>query len=201
MSTDANPDVYGFRWGSDVTDANTPSFLEVMDASREILQSDLDATVFFIYVGIENDGDMSASSAFHLQHDSGSAAWVNVTTTSTFVRTIAGQDADLDAITGLPSGFNAGAGTFTNGEYSDATASETDVNVGGGLYSVHVYSIEFQSADLSGGETVEFRLTHGGVAMTNDVVPTCTIEAAGSALLMPPFYQRGGFRDNVLLRM
>ena len=36
-----------------------------------------------------------------------------------------------------------------------------------------------EPADWSGGETVDLRLTHGGTAMTNDVIPRSTIEPAG----------------------
>lgn len=177
MTMPTNVDVYGWRWGSDVSDANSPSFLAGAEASYEVPQASLD-TALFLYIGIENDGG-SVTENYQLQCDVDAAGYGDVNASSSNVRSAAGADTDGDAITGLPSGFTAGVGTFENGQYEEGDGLASSQSVSEAFYTVLVFAIQFRSADLSGGESINFRLSgsSSGV-LTLDVTPNATIEAA-----------------------
>jgi len=60
------------------------------------------------------------------------------------------------------------------------------------------FSVEFRSADNSGGENYEFRLLTGGATMDHDFQMYATIGAGGSPAIFLPFYPG---KTNTLLRM
>ena len=61
MTTAANPDVFGWRWGGDDVDVNSQTFLAADEASFEIPLADRDSTTFYLRTGIENDGEMDTN--------------------------------------------------------------------------------------------------------------------------------------------
>ena len=92
--------------------------------------------------------------------------WNAVTTSSSYVRVAAGAATDADAITASQVG--AGSGSIVNGEYDEGDGACT-TNLAGLSHNNYAFSVQFRSADLSGGETVNLRLIEtGGSPMTND---------------------------------
>lgn len=177
MSTPANPDVYAWRWFPNSSDVNAPGTpLAAINTSYEVPIANLGVS-HFLYAGVDNTGDMSATGSFTLEYEeSGNpGTWVAVTTTSSFVRVIDGLATDADAITA--SQLGAGAGTFTNGDYDDVNGSN-EANIGGAQYTNFAWSIEFRSADLSGGESINLRVLEGGVVCDNDSGATINVTIA-----------------------
>lgn len=169
MSTPANADVYAWQWYPDSANVNSPgTALESVNTSHEFAQGDLDSP-FFLYFGVENDGDMTFTAGAQLQYEdpNNPGTWNDVNATSSYVRIAAGAATDADLITGSQVG--AGAGSFSNGEYDEGDGA-TSTNVGGGSYTNYAYAIQFRSADITGGESINFRLVETGTTtvLTND---------------------------------
>ena len=191
MTTQANPDVFGWRWGGDDLDVNSQTFLAADEVSFEIPSADRDDTTFYLRIGIENDGEMDSTQPWTIQAENFTddpAVWVTVTTTSTIVQIRAGQEADATAVT--THDIVGGAGSDVNGEFDDGDGSiATDIAA---LSNADmVWAIAFQSAQLGGGETVNFRARSGNTVITDDTAGiTCTIEAsAGPAKAVFGYHQ------------
>ncbi len=163
------------------------------DVTHEILLSERDTSIH-LRVVYSNDGAMSGNDAYTIQADVDGGGFATVTTTSTNVRQIAGQPADGNATSQR---LSAGTGSFTGGEYDDVD-SVIDTNLAAGNYTEAVWSIQFRSADLSGGETVTLKIQYAGAdANAFNVTIVCTIEAAAAPPFLP-FYPK---IRNILKRM
>lgn len=140
-----------------------------------------------------------------LQYNKDSGGWNDVTPTSSNVRSIAGLPPDNDIC--LTELLTNEGGTFSAaGLYDESlglTQFCTTYNLQANNETELAFCIEFRSADLSGGESIDFRLIEpsGG----QDVViglgagattANATIETPGGDFL--PYF---GKRRNVLLRM
>lgn len=175
MSTAANPDVVHFRWADDDNAAHEScTLLGSEDTGLEIPNL---GTAFLLIVKIHNDGDMSASGDYRLQYNKDAAGWNDVNAASSNIRTIAGQD--TDGATGATERLTATAETFQTSVFDDGD-SLIATNVGGGDDYEFYYSIEFRSADNSGGESYEFRVLSGGSTITHDVTITGTVEISAN---------------------
>lgn len=188
MTTVANSDVFGWRWGSDVADVNSQSYLAGDEVSLEISQAALDDTTFYLRIGIENDGDMDSTGAWTIQVENFTddpGTWTTVTTSSVDVQIRAGQEDDATAVT--THDIVGGAGSDVNGEFDDGDGS-IDSNILGGENADLVWAIAFQSADFgSGGQTVNFRVRSGMSVISDDTAGvTCTIESASADLDLTP---------------
>jgi hypothetical protein len=192
MSTPANPDVFAWRWGDDAADANTPDWdldggTTVLNTTYEVNTTELD-TPIFLYVGIENDGEKNEDGDFDLTANIDGAGPVAVTTSSNGVRVASGADTDGDAITS--SNVGTGAGSYENGTYDDGDGTIA-TNLTAANYTNHVFCIQFLSANLSGGESIDFAVRAGGTDCTNDSGATInvTIESSGPAKAVFGYHQ------------
>ena len=164
----------GFRWyDDDNTDEDATTALAAEDTSYEVPFADL-GTSHHLRVVYSNTGTKIANDQFTLQYNVDGAGWNNITTTSSNVRVIAGQPTDAAATSQR---LGAGTGSFAAGEYDDADGA-IDSNLSDGTYTEGVWSIEFRSADLSGGESIDIRMNYGGATVTENITINATIGAA-----------------------
>ena len=104
MSTAANPRSNHWRWGLSVADANTPTFTDneggggAQDTTIEIKQADLDSTVFFLYIGLDNDGEMNAAGDHQLTMNIDGAGAVDVTGQGV-IGSVIQSDLSIDSVT------------------------------------------------------------------------------------------------------
>lgn len=188
MSTAANPDVYGYRWASSISGGvNAPTWAHAMNTALEVAQSDLDSTIFYLYLGIENSGGMSADTVYDAQHDQGSGSYVTVPTSSSGVISVLGagtHDETVTSATVVSNGFTAGIGTATDGRYRENVSADhfRYFGITAGNYAVAISAFQFTSS-FSGGETVNFRfLDEAAAVITNDVTPTANIEEGATTV-------------------
>ena len=99
MSSVANPDVAHYRWADDDNASHELcGFIANEDTSYEVPLADR-GTSHLLVVKIHNDGDMAANGDFQLQYEKNSTGgFSDVNATSSNVRTIAGQDTDLEPL-------------------------------------------------------------------------------------------------------
>jgi len=173
-------DQFHYRWyDDDNTDVDATTGLAAEDNTYEVPAADL-GTSHHLRIKLGNSGAKVANAARTLQYNVDGAGWNTVTTTSSNVRMIAGQPTDADATAEL---LGTSARTFTAGEYDDADGSTTH-NIQPGEDTEDVWSIEFRSADLSGGESIDFRVLYEGATtiMTYTVTPNATIATLPSPI-------------------
>lgn len=174
MSSAANPTVRHYRLCTPITGAAHEAYVLVgsEDTSFEItLDQD-----YCIILKVGNDGDMAANGDFQLQIDIDDAAsWNDVNAASSNVRVAASGDAD-DA-TSATERLGTSAEAFQT-SVLDELDGLTITGVGGHEEYEFYYAINFRSAELSGGESIKFRLLTGGATFTHNVTPTITVPTA-----------------------
>ncbi len=186
MSTDANPTVRHYRFCTPITGAAHEAYTLVgsEDTSFEIT---LD-TDYCIIIKTGNDGDMSASGDYQVQIDiDGAASWNDVNATSSNVRSTA--SGDTDGATSTTERLGTSAETFTN-SVLDEVDGLIGTNLGGHIEDEFYFAINFRSAELSGGESIEFRLTTGGSTFTHNVTLTATVAVPPSVFPYASFAQQ-----------
>ena len=171
----------GFRWyDDDNTDEDATTALAAEDASYEVPLADR-GTSLHLRVEISNTGDKIANDSFTLQYNKDSGGYNTVTTTSSNVRVIAGQPTDGAATANR---LTSGQGTFTAGEYDDADGS-CDVNLPDAEHTEFVWSIEFRTADNSGGESYTFRILYSGATVTENQAISATVQSDANVATLP----------------
>lgn len=139
-------------------------------------------TTFLLRFCLQCDGTAASNVDCEYQYRVNGGTWTNITTTSSFVRAV--------AATALTNGGNctkrlSGTGTFESsgaGQTEDGTSGGTANDIVANGNSECECGLQLRSADLTGGETVDFRLTRdGGVLIdTYAVTPSLTIPAAAA---------------------
>jgi len=145
-----------FNMYADGADNNTSTELGTED-TRFALTLD---TTYFWRVKLKITGMSAGSDDVQLEYNVDGAGWNAVNTTSSNVRAVAGGDDDSDP-TGTERLTNDG-GTFNTGEYSEDGLNGA-VTLAVGEIEL-AYAIQFRSADLSGGENIDLRVTNAGAA-------------------------------------
>jgi len=134
-------------------------------------------TDYALVVKITNRGDAAASQAYQLEYNVDAAGWNDVNATSSNVRPIdsGGDDDDTfvnERLTDTQNGYGFDVLDEIDGEIT-AFVVEDDRD-----YELY-FALEFRSADLSGGETIEFRVTAPTDAVSIDITPTATVPGGG----------------------
>ena len=175
MSSPASPSVRHYQLCTPITGAAHEVYVLVgsEDASFEIT---LD-TDYCLIVKVGNTGQMSASGDYQLEYnvDGGGDNPVNATSSNVRVAT----SGDTDGATGTPERLGTSAETYQTSVLDDVDGL-IGTNVGGGNEYEFYYALNFRSAELSGGESITFRLLTGGATFTHDVTPTVTVEIDGA---------------------
>ena len=137
------------------------------DASTQVANTDTAPTLsvdttYVLQVEIENIGDeISVSEVFDFQYNLASAGWNNVTGASSVVRTA--NPTGITDGTATVSGDNLGsAKLFTAGEEcEDGTTAAMQINSTDTTpeYTDHRFGFTILSADVTNGQTLEFRAT------------------------------------------
>lgn len=159
-----------YRWyADDSSDVDATTALANEDTTYEI--NDLGS--HHLRVKIHNIGSMGSTANLKLQYNVDGNGWNDVNASSSNVRTIAGLPTEADPVSER---LTTDAHTYEDGVYDDVDGfvqmtSPVDID------KEHVYSIEFRSADLSGGESIDFRLTSTGGSLLEQYLetPNCTI--------------------------
>jgi hypothetical protein len=184
MSTAANPEVHHYRFATPITGSAHESYTLVgtEDQSFEIT---LDAD-YCLIMKIGNDGDMAANLDYQLQYDIDDAgSWAPVNATSSNVRVAASGDTDGATST------SERLGTISGHTYQTSVLEEVDGLIPDNIVNLQsfefYYAITFRSADLSGGETIKFRLATipAGTALMT-VTPTATVPVQAKTALGTP---------------
>ena len=173
------------------TDHETWTLNGTVDTSREFA---LDDTVALI-IKLGNDGTGAASSAsWQLEYNNDAdPGWNNVNASSTYVRPI--DSGDTDNAFSTTERLTTTSRTFFTSRLDDVNGSAAS-NINADNDVEFYYAFQFRSADLSGSETITFRITNLTETVTYNVTPTATIAAAAAVFL--PFYPN---KQNTLLRM
>jgi len=164
-----------YRFCTPITGAAHEAYtlVGVVDTSFEITL-DVD---YCLIIKVGNDGGLSTSNPYQLEYNVDGGGWNDVNASSSNVRSAASGDTDnatslVERLTTTSRSFLAsgldevdGLRSFTIDENEDAE-----------LY----YALTFRSADLSGGESIDFRLTATD-SVTLDITPNATV-ASGAPL-------------------
>jgi len=207
MSTDANPTVRHFRFCGPVTGSAHEAYtlLGSEDTSLEITLDD----DYCIIMKLGNDGDMALNNDFKLQYDiDGAASWADVSSTSNNVRVA--STGDIDEATSTTERLGTSAETYV-GSALDEVDGIVITNLAGGDEYEFYYAITFRSADLSGGESITFRLVYtsitdvpigdGGTTATatvpeaGDQIFNVTLQDLDSMAVTDPSEPKQRFRD------
>ena len=164
-----------FQFQDNGADANTSSLIGTEDNTLTSFNLD---TVYFLRFKLTNTGAKTQDANFRLEVDVGGGGYNQVTNASTYVRYADGGDTDGDAIS--TERLTDTGNTWVNGEYSeDGEVTAFSLAHSPSEETELVYAITFRSADLSGGETVTFRLSDAGITsnMVYTVEPDATVPA------------------------
>lgn len=173
MADPANPTVRHYRFCTPITGAAHEAYALVgtEDASFELA---LD-TDYCLIIKVGNDGGMSATGDFQLQLDIDTAGFLNVDAASAGVRIT--DSGDVDAATGVPERLATSAETYQT-SLLDEVDGIIPQNVSGGHEWEFYFAVNVRSAELSGGEALEFRLLTGGATFTHNVSILATVAGA-----------------------
>ena len=174
MSASANPTVRHYRFCGPITGAAHEAYvlLGTEDVSFEL---ELD-TDYCIIIKVGNDGDMTAGGTWQLQVEiDGAGGFADVNAASSNFRST--DSGDVDAATSATERLGTSAETFSNSELEEVDGA-IGTNVGGGTEYAFYFAFNVRSAELSGGESVEFRLTTGGATFTHNIALDATVASA-----------------------
>lgn len=169
-----------YRFGVDELAENTHGWYAAEDTNPASGTIALDTNFLLRFtVQANTTGLSNVDNEFQFRVNGGT--WTNITTTSSFVRAV--------AVTPLTNGGNctkrlSGTGTFESsgaGQTEDGTSGGTANDIVASGNSETECGLVLRSADLTGGETIEFRLTRDGGTLldTYSVVPTLLMPNAG----------------------
>lgn len=149
------------------------------DVSFEIATSQLDVThCLIIKIGNDGTGGSGSTEDWQLEYNVDGGGWNDVNGSSSNVRS---------ALTGDTDGAVSTTGRLTSSGRIFGFSLLDEVNglvenrqLSGSVEDEYYWGIRFRSADLSGGESITFRVTHSLYTVTYAITPTATIEAAGN---------------------
>lgn len=171
-----------FRFGIDELAENTHGWYANEDVSPGAGVIPLD-TVFLLRVNVQETGGTAAGNVdnvFEFRINGGT--WTALTTTSVGPRAVAAA--------ALTNGGNctkrlSGTGTFEStgaGQTEDGTSGGNANDIAASGCSETECGIIIDSADVSGNDTIEFRLTSPDFSITNDIIPTVVVPVTGYTL-------------------
>lgn len=130
-------------------------------------------TGYAIIIKLENIGDMSENADYQLQYEIDGGGWNDVNAASSNVRTTAAGDADgatstVERLTAVSEAFGE--------SILDTVDGIQTVGISGHDADEFYFAIAFRSAELSGEESIEFRILIGGADLvTHIVAPIATV--------------------------
>ena len=150
-----------YRWyADDNADVDLTTALADEDTPYNIPVADLDKS-HHLRIVHSNTGSGIADANFGLRANVDGSGFDPVSTSSLEVRTIAGLPANSDPTSQR---LTSGTGSFITGQYDDNN-TETGIDVDVGEFTESVFSIQFRSADLSGGESIVINLSYDGISV------------------------------------
>jgi hypothetical protein len=170
----------GIRWRDDDGNEAGATWHQAQDVDHSIDAADLDKNIRLRF-GMENIGGTSESDQWQIEaQTNGTGGWSDVTDVSTNgARVVTSTqvdegDATTSQMTGLAGSFVAGGIEETNGNES--------FTLGANEHTEEEFVLSPRSAELSGGDYIEFRLRHvGGETITYDVADARLTINAGAA--------------------
>jgi hypothetical protein len=185
---------FDWRWyDDDNADPDSMTALAAIDTSYEVPIADL-GNAHVLRFHVKHTQYVGGGVNAQLQYNKDAGGWNDVTTTSSNIRVIAGTPTDGAAcdteLLTNEGGTFVGGGTFDD---VDGEARLTTGNSSTGTETELAFCFEFRTADLSGGEDIDFRLIEPGGG--DDVVialgsgataPNATIEAASGDVVETP---------------
>ena len=176
-----------WRWyDDDNTDADATTALAAEDTTYEIPTASLDSSIH-LRVGYSNTGGGPSTDTFTIAYKVDAGSWETIDNSlgdSLPVKMKPGQPTMPDPTSQR---LTAGTGTWDSGVYIEPTANGSVADLAAGDFTEDVYSIQFRSAYLSGGESIEFRIQ----SLTSDLdvinqTIVCTIESSGTPATANP---------------
>ena len=189
MSGTFTPVFNAFRFYNDDGDeANSTPYDSVAQDTNITVDDEADEQ-FHLRVRIDETGGKGGSNGddWRLEISVNGGTYTDVTSTSSVVD---GQDSthltDGGATTnrGTNGISDPGSGSFDVGEQSDLNGEVFNHVLGSDDFAEHVYGLRVTDADVSDGDTIDFRITlnGGSPGMTNNVTPRITISKGAAAL-------------------
>lgn len=168
---DINLDHYRFASPITAVDYETFPLVGTEDTSFSV---DAD-TGYALIVKLGNDGVSGGNPGWRLQYNVDAAGWNNVSASSSNVR--AKDSGDSDGASGSLERLTTTSRTF-NGTNLDDVDGTIDAAIGGPDFDHEFYyAIQFVPGDLTGGESITFRVidVSGATTITSNVTPTATV--------------------------
>ncbi len=195
------PDANAFRFyeddGSPSESASTPIAAQDTNVTRDASTSDND---LHLRIRIEEVGAGSIGGAatddYRLQfRKNGGGGWNNVDTTSLQVHADTTSELTNTAATTNrgTNGISDGSGSFVAGEQEEADGLVVNHELTADNFTEHVWALTLASANLVGGDFLDFRvqLNGGNPGMDNSVTPRITISAFNPDADAFRFYEDG----------
>lgn len=187
-----------FRFGIDELAEGTHGWHANEDANPAQGVIDTDTT-FLLRFTVQETGATAAGnvdSQFQCRKNTGT--WQNITTTSSIAKAVAAA--------ALTNGGNCTKRLGGTGTFESSGAGQTEDGLSGGNANDIAASgnsetecgLQILSADLAGGDVVEFRLTSPDFTITNDVVPSITV--SGPTIVEADGAATGAATDSVIGR-
>lgn len=167
-----------FRFGIDELAESTHGWHAAEDVSPGQGVIANDATFLLRFTVQEAGGTAAANVDQQFQCRKNAGAWQNITTASSIVKAV--------AATALTNAGNctkrlSGTGTFEStgaGQTEDGLSGGPPNDIAASGNSETECGLQIVGADVAGGDVLDFRLTSPDFAVTNDVVPSLTVQGA-----------------------
>lgn len=172
VTFDPPPDIQQehYRFATPITGAAHEAYTLVgsEDTSFEIVLDD----DYCIIVKLGNDGGAGTLSSYQLEYNVDGAGWNDVNATSSNVRAV--DSGDTDNATSTTERLTTSARTFDTSRLDDSNGSIAIYILPADEETELYFAITFRSADLSGGESIDFRLSATDT-ITFDITPNATV--------------------------
>lgn len=174
MSSPSTPTVRHYRFCGPITGAAHEAYV-LLGTEDVSFETELD-TDYCIIVKVGNTGDMNQTGDFQLEVEIDGGGFNPVNATSSNFRSTASGDTE-DA-TSTTERLGTSAETFIT-SVLDEVEGLIATNVNGHEEQEFYFAFNVRSAELSGGESVEFRLLSGGSTFPHNLTLDATVATTG----------------------
>jgi hypothetical protein len=177
-----------FRWRYDNGSESAAGWVDVTNSNPAASSFNYDTNYRLRYL-LQNTGTKDKSDGYDFQYRIGGASgtWTDITTTSSFVRSVtSGNVTDGDTTTA-----QIGSGTHDEG-YIDTTGTIASFTIVQAQESENELVFQFVKASFSGGEDVEIRMVYDNGSELDAYTNTATITnmTTPPTNVWPIFYSR-----------
>ena len=165
-----------FRFGKDGASESTHDWFAAEDTNITLFTG---LKFLLRFTAQESGGTATVDTDFQFQYNLNGAGWNDITTSSSVVKAIA-----VDAFTNGAACTKrlSGNGTFESsaaGCTTDGSSGGTSCDIVASGNTETECGLQLVDADISDGDTIQFRITSPDYTISYDVTPTLTVEKTG----------------------